>query len=783
MIRLEDLRNAIDSISEHDPEIGYALYELMSTNQIGLPSDTAKDISDPCFIFEGERVYIRKVSFFNHGIAPLEERLVLKYGEIAEKHRIEESSKPLDYFEAVRRIREAGLVCLVRFEVKRAMSKLQKRLQANRSGHKESSSLIELKIEKLNEILNGSQLEPPLDENHHYILYSAEIDSNVWSYFMRFPFSFDTLRQVGEINLEFFNLRFLLDLFVSGESEMLYASMIQGKLTGLMLLAEKRRLFYRGLEVHYVATINGVPLDSQTVDYPRIHGTGTFLMAGTWLVWKEFYPKAYEIVLDAEFGAGGFYEKLGFEFRPPYGYFLRKPKGRLLLYIITMAMNRSSMPKHLQKAVAQCIENQIKYLKKSKRTDDPRRKMALLVVSSCVEGCQNKALTETVLILLKKYSDKIPEGTLLLKSMTSRDNHLIQQTMFKGASMVLVVCDSVFEQHLEGIFHLENRKRIQAIKLILSEAPFPERIIRVPPRAATEDELAWVHHREYIATIAKTAGKRLSSLDIDTQTTAHSYATAKLAVGGVFSLIDAVYNEKTWHCGFACIRPPGHHAEPDRAMGFCLFNNVALGAEYSRRRHGAKRVLIVDIDVHHGNGTQRAFYDRADVLYFSAHQFPCYPGTGKLSEIGMGAGEGYTINVPLSRGRGDRDYAKILHFFLAPVAHSYEPDIILVSLGFDLYQHDPLGQMNVTDEGYALLTHMLKKLAGEICEGRIVFVMEGGYSVEGIRVCGRRVFLELVDLPTLAPDKIQQVTTEKPETLPELKKAMDVHKKYWPIFQ
>ena len=784
MIRLEDLRNAIDAVSRQDAEIGYALNELMAADRIGLPVDAGEGGADPCFLFEGERVFVRKVSFFNHGTAPLEERLVLKYGEAAQRHAIEASVSPPDYFAAANQVRRAGLDCLVRFEIERAVERLRKRI-AVRTGHGEVVRALEARVARLQAILQEPDpaSEGQIPESAALILHSAEIELNVSSHFIRFPFSFVSLRQVAQMNLEFFHLRFVLDLLAAGAEDDLYAGMSRGKLTGLMLLGEKRRLFYRGIEVRYVSTINGVPVDSETVDYPRMRGAGTFLMAGAWLVWKECCPHANELILDAELGAGGFYEQLGFDFRPPFGYVLKKPRDKLLLHIVTMAMNRAEMPERLRQEIAGCIEKQVRYLKKSRRADDPKRKIAILIISSCIRGRENQWLADAVQSMLQQYQNKIPESDLLLQSLAAADGSRARRTLLKGASMVLAVCDPVFEQHLEGVFHLESRKRIRAIETILAEEPFPERVVRVQPRAATENELAWVHDPAYIAKIAETAGHRLSSLDLDTQTTAQSYATARLAVGGVFSLIDAVLQEKQPHCGIACVRPPGHHAEPDRAMGFCLFNNIALGAQYLRRQYGVKRVLIADIDVHHGNGIQKAFYESPEVLYFSVHQFPCYPGTGRLADIGAGRGVGYTINMPLSKGRGDGDYALILHHLLAPVARAYAPEVILVALGFDLYAHDPLGQMNVTPEGYALLTHMLKSLAGEVCSGHIVFVLEGGYSQEGILSCGRRVFQELADLPTLPPEKIKRPALEKPATLPELRKVMDVHKKYWPVLQ
>ncbi len=778
MIRHEDLRNAIDSVCKRDPEIGFTLNELITARHIGLPVDYDQNAGDPCFLFENDRVFVRKVSFFTHGSAPIEDRLVMKYGELAEKHAIENASDPIDYFAAAKRIRQAGLDCLVRFEIRRAIELLNDEIHTH-SDDRARIDICNRKIRQLEAISDTPS--PELPEDDAAIRYSVQIDSSTNAHFMRFPFSFGALRQVAEMNLEFFYVRFVLDLFRAGLADRLYAGITGGRLTGLLLLKEKRNLFSSVLEVKYVATINGVPLDVETVDYPRIRGIGTFLMAGAWLVWKGRYPKAHEIFLDAEAEADRFYTAIGFDYRPPYGFVLRKPKGKLLLFVIAMAMNHAALPQSAQAAVNGCIERQIRYLRRSSPPDDPKRKVAILAISSCIQGRQNRVLGEAVKQLLVRYRRKIPEGDLLLQSLEAVNNAQAREVLFKGGGMLQVVCDPVFEQHLENIFHLESAKRIRTIEAILKKAPFPDRIIRVTPRAATEEELAWVHQPDYIAAVAATAGQPLSSFDLDTQTTPQSYATAKLAVGSIFSLIDAIYKEDRWRCGIACIRPPGHHAETDRAMGFCLFNNPALAAMYLKHKYHARRVLIVDVDVHHGNGTQNIFYDTPDVLYFSIHQFPHYPGTGRLNEIGSGPGEGYTINVPISKGLGDKEYARILHYLLNPVAQAYLPEMILVSLGFDLYATDPLGQMNVSDEGYALIIHMLKKLAGQVCAGRILFILEGGYSISGLRLCAQRVFQELIDMPTLTREKIEQVRQGSPDSLPELKKAIEVHRKYWPI--
>ncbi|HEX29514.1 TPA: histone deacetylase, partial [Candidatus Poribacteria bacterium] len=183
---------------------------------------------------------------------------------------------------------------------------------------------------------------------------------------------------------------------------------------------------------------------------------------------------------------------------------------------------------------------------------------------------------------------------------------------------------------------------------------------------------------------------------------------------------------------FCAIRPPGHHALKSRAMGFCLFNNVAIGARYIQRKYGLSKVLIVDWDVHHGNGTQAIFYDDPTALYFSTHQYPFYPGTGSREERGIGKGEGYTVNVPLPAGSGDEEYVRIFEEILRPKAIQFDPDFILISAGFDPYEDDPIGGMRVTPEGFAELTKIVKEIAEECCEGRLVSVLEGGYNLEGL---------------------------------------------------
>ncbi len=346
---------------------------------------------------------------------------------------------------------------------------------------------------------------------------------------------------------------------------------------------------------------------------------------------------------------------------------------------------------------------------------------------------------------------------------------------------VLVVKDKRFEKHLEGLLHLENPKRSRAFESIIENPSLDGRWLGVRPDPATVEALARVHTRAYIEQVAQTAGKELTSLDFDTQTSPNSWETARLAVGGVFKLVDRIWQNEARR-GFAFVRPPGHHALPDRAMGFCIFNNVALGARHLIACRGARKILIVDIDAHHGNGTQEAFYDTGEVLFVSIHQSPAYPGTGMLGETGRGTGEGFTVNVPLGKGHGDRDYGRIIHFLVRPLAQAYKPDMLLVDCGFDLYLHDRMGGMRVTPEGYALMTALLIGVAEDVCDGRIAFIAEGGYSMKGIRQCGLGVMQVLCGVSGPQAKAIAKIKNSPPSRFSVLRKVLAVQKKYWNVF-
>jgi acetoin utilization deacetylase AcuC-like enzyme len=340
-----------------------------------------------------------------------------------------------------------------------------------------------------------------------------------------------------------------------------------------------------------------------------------------------------------------------------------------------------------------------------------------------------------------------------------------------------VVCHDLYKQHLADFPHVESPERLQVIYDMLEAPDMAGRFVTISPRSATHDELAWIHSPSHIERVAATDGKTHASLDPDTQTTPHSYQAAILAVGGLFSLVDKIV-DGTIKNGFALVRPPGHHAEKDRAMGFCLFNNVALGARYAMKTHGLKKILIVDWDLHHGNATQHSFYEDPDILYFSTHQYPHYPGTGSLQEIGRGNGKGFTVNVPLFPGYGDIEFFKIFEQVLYPIGRAFKPELIFVSAGFDTYVADPLGGMRVTPEGYAAMTRLIMELARECSSERLAITLEGGYHLTGLRESVKAVLKELVGESILTADDLEGL--EKGAVPPIIQEVMQVHRPYWP---
>jgi len=292
--------------------------------------------------------------------------------------------------------------------------------------------------------------------------------------------------------------------------------------------------------------------------------------------------------------------------------------------------------------------------------------------------------------------------------------------------------DDIFLRHDTGPGHPERPARLTAIVDRLRAADLLARLVPIKAAPAADEWLTTVHAAEYVARVAAAAGEGETYIDTqDVPISKDSAHVAVMAVGGVLAAVDAVAEGKVARA-FCAVRPPGHHARRDRAMGFCLFNNVAVAARYAQKKHGLAKVLIVDWDVHHGNGTQEMFYRDATVLYFGVHRAPFYPGTGAAEETGEGPGRGFTINVPLPAGSGDAAFTKAFTEVLDPAARRFQPDLVLISAGFDAHKDDPLGGMQMTPDGYAALTRLVRRIADTSARGRIVSVLEGGYDLAGL---------------------------------------------------
>ena len=294
-----------------------------------------------------------------------------------------------------------------------------------------------------------------------------------------------------------------------------------------------------------------------------------------------------------------------------------------------------------------------------------------------------------------------------------------------------VVWDPVYLDHVTDEGHPDHPRRLKPLYWRLQDPVVNRRFTSIVPRAATDEEILLVHSPGYLKQVKATATQSASALSADTLTCDRSYQVAALAVGGTIEAIRQVVDETLSHA-LVLARPPGHHAERTRAMGYCIFNNVAIGSMAARMTMGLARVMVVDWDLHHGNGTQHIFERDPSVFFFSSHQFPHYPGTGHLTETGLGPGEGSTMNVPLNRGCGDGEFAAIYQRLLVPVALAFKPELILVSAGFDIHAADPLGGMKVTPTGFAGLTRLILDVARQTCAGRVVFCLEGGYDADAL---------------------------------------------------
>jgi acetoin utilization deacetylase AcuC-like enzyme len=291
-----------------------------------------------------------------------------------------------------------------------------------------------------------------------------------------------------------------------------------------------------------------------------------------------------------------------------------------------------------------------------------------------------------------------------------------------------------FLRHDTGPGHPERPARLTAVREHLEATGLLQKLDHCEPPVLARELLELVHPPAYVDHIAKSCRADLALLDSDTVVSQQSFAAASLAVSAAVAAVDKVSSGK-WQNAFCAVRPPGHHAEADRAMGFCLFNNVAIAAEWLRRNHRAERVLIIDWDVHHGNGTQDIFYHRGDVFYFSAHEWPLYPGTGNEDETGAGEGRGATRNLPIAPYTSAEEYESQFAEAVQEIFASFKPDFAIVSAGFDAHRDDPLAHLQLTEDQFTRMTALVLKLAHEYCQDQLVSVLEGGYHLNALAHC------------------------------------------------
>ena len=316
-----------------------------------------------------------------------------------------------------------------------------------------------------------------------------------------------------------------------------------------------------------------------------------------------------------------------------------------------------------------------------------------------------------------------------------------------------LINNPIYLKHDTGA-HVENYGRLVDTVALLEKSHLINKLVSIPPRAASIEEISLAHSRVHISRVQSYSDKGGGWLDGDTYASPASYEVALYAAGGVIRGVDAVMAGEV-DSAFGLVRPPGHHATPDEAMGFCLFNNVAIAAKYARLKYKLERVLIADFDVHHGNGTQEIFYSDPNVLYFSTHEYPWYPGTGAIHEDGAGEGKGATVNVPLPAYCGDKEYHRVYEGILVPVARRFKPQLILVSAGYDCHWADQLSLMQLTVAGFGDVVRIIKKLADELCNGKLLLSLEGGYNLEALSHSIKATLEILLDIP-VSPDPLSE---------------------------
>jgi len=319
--------------------------------------------------------------------------------------------------------------------------------------------------------------------------------------------------------------------------------------------------------------------------------------------------------------------------------------------------------------------------------------------------------------------------------------------------------------------HPERPERVECIRILMEEIGWWEKFPKIAPTTIPDEILFKIHEPAYMNRLQEVSS-RGQSFDMDTYTTLSSWELAHQAAGGAIAVASAVWNREARR-GFAMTRPPGHHATSNRAMGFCLMNNIAIAAEYLIQANGSKRLVIIDLDLHHGNGTEQIFYNRGDVFYLSTHQSPLYPGTGNIGDTGVSEGSGKNANFPLPPFSGDQAFLTVMNDLIIPLLSHYGPEMILVSYGFDTHWRDPLGNLLLSGNAYGEMIKLLSDWADQHCEGRIALFLEGGYDLDAARVCSQSVISAMLGEPQEDTIGLSQIS-ERNEWKSMLRQALDL---------
>ncbi len=784
MIGRDALQQAIGEIAGHDAEAAHTLTEMITWGLLAPvpPDDDVASGSgqEPAFAFNGESIHVRRHQYLHQGLPALVERLLLAYGTLREQRRQSSPDFGWQRSRQRREARRAGLAYLVDYRLNEESAHYEAQL-AQEPLDETASACLTL-LEDLRGDFPGDAL--PWNPAHAAVYFKGVVEVDTSALFVQLPLTRDCLLQIADRDLEFFNLRHVLDVVRHGEHRRLFACIVHGRLAGMMEVGLTAGAGPQELEIRYLATSQGGP-HGHPVRGEWVHrGAGAMLLAGAWLLWKIYEPTLANVVARAEPGAVNFYESLGFVHALPYVYRLEDPRGHFLRNIVAMANRLPSLPESTQREISFLVRRQARALIAAEIGDpfprpdtESRRVAGAFFFEECFRAKRSLPWAGEAAAALVERGQGVPWCEELLRY--AHEYGLVRE---RGSAPdtppLLLVIDDRFAGHLEKILSFESGKRLRALLEVLDDPELEGRWRKVPVRQATVAELQSVHTLQHVQRCAGTFGPRTVPEGEEILASERVQDTALFAVGGLLNLLDEIMAGRGRH-GFALVRPPGHHAEPDKAMGFCYFNNAALGAQHLLTYHGLQRVLIVDVDAHHGNGTQAAFWQRPDVLYFSIHRDGAYPFTGAATEVGEGPGRGFSVNVPIDRRVGDDEYARLLWGLLRPIAQQYRPQFLLVSCGFDLHRDDPIGELQLTEAGYRWIADLLGRIAAEVCDGRIAWVLEGGYSVAGIKAAGRMVLRRLAGLDALTPAELSRLEHCRLDHLPGLKKVLQIQTEHW----